>query len=66
MLLVRMFSGLFGTRQPFGELFPGEGHPSRCFPQLLNSSLCRVEALWAFLIHFGVFVGVIFVHLTFV
>lgn len=35
MLLVWMFSGLFGTRQPFGVLFPGEGHPSRCFPQLL-------------------------------
>ena len=47
MLLVCTFSGLFGTRQPIGALFPGEGHLS-C-SQLFSvawSPLYGIEGSW--------------------
>lgn len=46
---------LSGTEQPVGTLFPGEDH---CFT-------LRIDALWAFPIHFGISVDVILVQLIF-
>lgn len=48
LLLLCMFSRLFGSRQPVGLLLPGKDH---FYSQLLSaacSSLCWVEAPWAF------------------
>lgn len=45
-----MFSGLFGTRQPIGMLFPEEDHLSSSqLSSVACSSVCRVEVSWAFL-----------------
>lgn len=55
MLLVICAPGLTGW-----SYLPGEGPLSHCqLPSAVSGSLCRAEALWAFLIQFAMFIGVL-------